>query len=864
VLAVLSVALALQGNLLIAAPAHAAGDGAITSVGVVDVRTLPAGTPGGTAGADSDTFSPAPTIPQPPIGPPSVPVSTGEVTPPPSNPTIGAPTRPGFAPSSAVLEQLTEFTGVQQDGKVPSDVQMAAGPSHVVEMVNITGLITDKSGTSLKTFDLGQFYGVTKGQGTDPRVYYDAESSRFFSAYELLSAGGDEIRIAVSSTTDPLNGSWTLYSVESNTSGTFYDQPKLGFNSDKVTVSWNDYNPNLAGKNFKGVETVVIQKAGVLAANNSVPATFFGADTNHFQVVPVVSLSPTTTQFMVEHNSDRLKVFAITGVPGISTVNSPSPTDVSIGSVTGPPAAAQPTGGDATITTNDARMLSAVWQNGHLWSSFNDQCTPPGDSTTRACLRFNQISTAGSPSLTTNFDLGFKGGDIYFAAVSLDSDGDLFAGFTASSTSLDPTAVAIGEPGGNFPAVTIGAFYASGTTAYSGGRWGDYTAAALDPSNPTDVWVAQQLGGLNLGPGCTQCWSTAIGRFTLTGPTVSGINPTTGPALSTCNPSVTVTGTDFVSGGTSVNFGTVSAAGVTVNTPNQLTALAPTNQPAGTVHVTAITGDGTSATSSADQFTYALNTIPPTTTAALSPIANGAGWNNTNVQVTLTAVDKSCGSGVKSITYSATGDQTIPSTTVAGATASFMLSNEGVTTVSFFSTDNANDVEATKTQTVRIDKTLPIVTYTGNAGTYTVDQTVSITCAASDPVDADGAAASGLASTTCQNIVGPAYSFTLGSNSFSATATDVAGNVGSGSTSFVVKVTFDSLCTLTRRFDTNVANGNGLCANLQAAQLYQQQGNAHGKAAQISAYQRALTGAVRSGYLTNAQATILGSLAASL
>ncbi|HEU4942652.1 MAG TPA: hypothetical protein VFT18_05255, partial [Gaiellaceae bacterium] len=86
---------------------------------------------------------------------------------------------------------------------------------------------------------------------------------------------------------------------------------------------------------------------------------------------------------------------------------------------------------------------------------------------------------------------------------------------------------------------------------------------------------------------------------------------------------------------------------------------------------------------------------------------NAAGWNNSDVTVTLTAQDDAAGSGVKSITYSATGGQPIPSTTVNGSTAGVVISGEGVTTLSFFATDNAGNTSDTGTYTVRLDKTAP-------------------------------------------------------------------------------------------------------------------------------------------------------------
>jgi hypothetical protein len=82
-------------------------------------------------------------------------------------------------------------------------------------------------------------------------------------------------------------------------------------------------------------------------------------------------------------------------------------------------------------------------------------------------------------------------------------------------------------------------------------------------------------------------------------PTVTGIQPSSGPASGT---SVTITGTGFT-GATMVMFGTSPTDGFNVIDANTITAPAPAGS-AGTVDVTVITPGGTSATSSADQFTY--------------------------------------------------------------------------------------------------------------------------------------------------------------------------------------------------------------------------------------------------------------------
>jgi hypothetical protein len=109
--------------------------------------------------------------------------------------------------------------------------------------------------------------------------------------------------------------------------------------------------------------------------------------------------------------------------------------------------------------------------------------------------------------------------------------------------------------------------------------------------------------------------------------------------------------------------------------------------------------------------TLTSDTTPPVTIAAVSPTPNANGWNNTNVNVTLNSTDNEPGgTGVQQITYSATGAQTIASTNVSGGSTSFTISTEGITTITFFGTDNAGNVEAPKTLTIQLDKTPPTIT----------------------------------------------------------------------------------------------------------------------------------------------------------
>jgi hypothetical protein len=94
-------------------------------------------------------------------------------------------------------------------------------------------------------------------------------------------------------------------------------------------------------------------------------------------------------------------------------------------------------------------------------------------------------------------------------------------------------------------------------------------------------------------------------------PTVTGLSPTAGKV--TGGTTVTVTGTGFT-GATAVRFGSVTATSFTVVSDTEITAASPA-QAASTHYVWVTTAGGTSASGTADQFTYA----PLPVVTAISP-----------------------------------------------------------------------------------------------------------------------------------------------------------------------------------------------------------------------------------------------------
>ena len=167
-------------------------------------------------------------------------------------------------------------------------------------------------------------------------------------------------------------------------------------------------------------------------------------------------------------------------------------------------------------------------------------------------------------------------------------------------------------------------------------------------------------------------------------------------------------------------------------------------------------------TESANQIALKYDNIGPTVTHTVTPAANAADWNNSNVTVHFAATDTDPGSGVD------------PNTITPDVTVSTETSTSG-TVVNGSAKDTAGNL-GTDSVTIKLDKTAPSITGAilsgtkGSNGWFISPVTVHFTC--SD-------ALSGLA--VCPDDV------TLTANganqSLTRTATDIAGNVGSATVS---------------------------------------------------------------------------------
>jgi hypothetical protein len=186
-----------------------------------------------------------------------------------------------------------------------------------------------------------------------------------------------------------------------------------------------------------------------------------------------------------------------------------------------------------------------------------------------------------------------------------------------------------------------------------------------------------------------------------------------------------------------------------------------------------------------------LDTVAPTTTASLSAPPNANGWAAGDVAVSLNAVDNMEGSGVKQITYSLDGPLPTPSTVVQGNSAAVTAGVDGVSTLTFFAEDNANNVEVANTLKIQIDKTAPSISSTRTPAANVNDWnnsavTVTIQCsdalsglAAGSPPSPVSVSTQGVGQTiqgTCTDLAGNFASLTVRDINIDLTAPTISGS----------------------------------------------------------------------------------------
>ena len=480
---------------------------------------------------------------------------------PPAAPTLG----PGPAPLGPTV--TTNFAALDDNNTViPADTMGAAGPSHLMTMLNSQVRIQNKTGGIMSTVSLSTFWTSGTGlSGTpfDPHVLYDSISGRWIAT---VSADGQsatsKVWFAMSATNDP-TGAWTFYQfVADGTGSTWADYPGFGVNNTWIAITDNMF-PVRGRPFFVGAKMWVIDKSTALMGGPLTVTVFSpGFDTsggvNGFSLKPALTYSAAEPTLFIVDNSGwtsggtaLIRLSRITGtgavpawsvVPGSSfTGPSPGPTGLfavannfSFNQIQAPQS-----GTSATIDTGDTRASDSVYRNGRLWFAHSGGL-PSSGTVNRTAVFWYQVNPAAMPSPIVQSGVldGGAGVHHFYPSTAANAANDALLGFSRSDAGKFVEAVTAGRFGGDpLGSMTGPSVLKTGQGCYVktfGGtrnRWGDYSATSIDPTDDLTFWTVQEYAATP-SP-ATSCadgsgrWGTWWGMSTVATTTTSSTTTTT-------------------------------------------------------------------------------------------------------------------------------------------------------------------------------------------------------------------------------------------------------------------------------------------------------------------------------------------------
>lgn len=417
------------------------------------------------------------------------------------------------APTVSVLHSFAgmNFNDTASGGE-PPDTIVAAGPNHVVELVNTAIRVYDKTGSVLSTQEPSSFFSSlgAVGQMSDPQTSYDELNHRFVVGvldFDLPGVGRSQFDFAVSNTSDPTGG-WTFRRFDMNDLvdgvADFADYPRMGWNADAYVVSFNMF---LNAATFDHVDTLSIDKSTLVGHREIVPGGL-----THFTMAPATmhGAAPGSPMWLVEGagadpGGDALPGITVRAVRMDNVLGEATFTSfpVAVTPYLNPFLALQPGG---VFNTNDARILNAAWRGGRLVASQ----TVAGLFAAHA--RWYELNTNGAvPTLTQSGEI--NAGllvSTYFPSIEVNAAGDLGLTYMQSSFRQYVSVYVTGQKLRAAPGtLQTGVLVHAGVGTYLGTRGGDYSGISVDPVDDT-FWAANEYSRSSL-----DLWGTWVANFAI-------------------------------------------------------------------------------------------------------------------------------------------------------------------------------------------------------------------------------------------------------------------------------------------------------------------------------------------------------------
>ena len=416
-------------------------------------------------------------------------------------------------------------------GAIPPDMGGAASPSYVLQIVNGGVGVYSPQGALLSKLKTDAQFWLQAGIParivnigvSDPRVYWDNASQRFFVT-QINVDTPNTIMIAVSRTANPLDGFRATYvTLKGFVLGDF---PTLGVNADAVTISTN----NFGFFGFESLGIFSIPKADLLQVKPSAArvARFDAVDpvAYGFAVHAVSSQDPS------DGNQALLGVSATNFyqlnrsniIDAGETLAGLSPSKVIFTKYDGNPLLGRQPGGTGYDNSDD-RISASIKQVGNYIYFTNTAADPATSAKSSNYVHWGIVDRTTNKIVAegTVRDPARKI-DYSYPAIDANANGRFVIGYNASSATANISAYAticdfnvvaksVSCTAPKLLAYGVDDNYDLGGTRV---RWGDYSSVQVDAANPQAFWLFQEVPGprqLNAAGVLRARWATVITHF---------------------------------------------------------------------------------------------------------------------------------------------------------------------------------------------------------------------------------------------------------------------------------------------------------------------------------------------------------------
>jgi hypothetical protein len=426
----------------------------------------------------------------------------------------------------------------------PPDEGLGAGHRRVANFVNVTGAIYNMHGGRVQgPFFLNTFFGESPDANTsDPRVYFDANSGRWFASMLVYSFNDDftaitesHIDLAVSDSSNP-TGTWHVYRVNASSPThrgcpCLGDYPILGVDGVNVYISTQEFTGDL--QSYNGAQLYILPVSELTAGASSVNLATFenlqAGGTLGFRVQFANEPKQAPAEFAIStldpsgSGDNRIAVWAVTHRRAVARGAMPSlsarvvasegyfpqpPTQTPPGFCgrcgDDDPPAGEPTSG--LVDSGPDVMFETQYLNGKLVGAMGTGINVAGDDAPRAGIGWLVVTphirhsmVAAGTHVARQGYLASRGLGLLYPHLNMTRNGSMAIAFGLGGPgTFLSAATAVAKPGRGFgpirviePGVTADNGF-TGTEERGGvGRWGDYSNGQIIPGT-NRVWLATQ------------------------------------------------------------------------------------------------------------------------------------------------------------------------------------------------------------------------------------------------------------------------------------------------------------------------------------------------------------------------------------